>query len=147
MSVFGVILVHIFPHSERNKVRYGVSLRIQSKCGKMQTRITPNMDTFYAVSPYLNSWLSYSRQLVLLKVHSSRCHRLQLLSMKTPKRLGAGINPRNRTKICWKPNAKEPCPSGTTLSETYTSFINRFSFTEMRFNYKIETFLALSNVQ
>ena len=27
--------------------RYGVSLRIQSECGKMQTRITPNTDTFY----------------------------------------------------------------------------------------------------
>ena len=25
------------------------SLRIQSKCGKMRTRITPNTDTFYAV--------------------------------------------------------------------------------------------------
>ena len=24
-------------------------LRIQSKCGKMRTRITPNTDTFYAV--------------------------------------------------------------------------------------------------
>ena len=29
--------------------RYSVSLRIQSKCGKMWTKITPNMDTFYAV--------------------------------------------------------------------------------------------------
>ena len=26
-----------------------VSLGIQSKCGKMRTRITPNTDTFYAV--------------------------------------------------------------------------------------------------
>ena len=26
-----------------------VSLRIQSKCGKMWTRITPNIDTFHAV--------------------------------------------------------------------------------------------------
>ena len=96
--------------------------------------------TFRNISPYLNSWLSYSRQLVLSKVHSSRCHRLQLLSMKAPKRLGAGINPRKRTKICWKPNAKEPCPSGTTLSKTYASFINTFFLTEMRFNY--ETYLS-----
>ena len=29
--------------------RYGVSLRIHSKCEKMRTRITPNTDTFYAV--------------------------------------------------------------------------------------------------
>ena len=28
--------------------RYSVSLRIQSECGKIQTRITPNADTFYA---------------------------------------------------------------------------------------------------
>ena len=26
-----------------------LSLRIQSECGKMQTRITPNTDTFYPV--------------------------------------------------------------------------------------------------
>ena len=32
-----------------NTDRYGVFLRIQSKCGKMRTRITPNMETFYAV--------------------------------------------------------------------------------------------------
>ena len=29
--------------------RYGVSLNMQSKCGKMPTRITPNADTFHAV--------------------------------------------------------------------------------------------------
>ena len=29
--------------------RYGVSLRIQSECGKIRTRITPNTDTFHAV--------------------------------------------------------------------------------------------------
>ena len=34
-----------------NTERYGVSLRIQSKRGKMRTRITPNMDTAYAVKP------------------------------------------------------------------------------------------------
>ena len=29
--------------------RYEVSLPIQSECGKMRTRITPNVDTFHAV--------------------------------------------------------------------------------------------------
>ena len=29
--------------------RYGVSLRIQSECGKIRTSITPNMDTLHAV--------------------------------------------------------------------------------------------------
>ena len=33
----------------RSISRYRVSHRIQSKCGKMRTRITPNTDTFYAV--------------------------------------------------------------------------------------------------
>ena len=32
-----------------NTERYGVSLRIQSKCGKMWTGITPNTDTFHVV--------------------------------------------------------------------------------------------------
>ena len=32
-----------------DKERYGVFLRIESKCGKTRTRITPNTDTFYAV--------------------------------------------------------------------------------------------------
>ena len=31
-----------------NTERYSVSLRIQSECGKMRARITPNTDTFYA---------------------------------------------------------------------------------------------------
>ena len=38
-----------FPAFELTTVRYSVSLRIQSECGKIQTRITPNGDTFYAV--------------------------------------------------------------------------------------------------
>ena len=38
-----------FPSFELNTGRYSVSLRIQSKCGKMRTRITPNTDTFHAV--------------------------------------------------------------------------------------------------
>ena len=43
MSVFGVILVRIFLHSDW-------IFRIQSKCGKIQTRITTNRDTFNAVT-------------------------------------------------------------------------------------------------
>ena len=38
-----------FPAFELNTERYSVSFRIQSECGKMPTRITPNMETFYAV--------------------------------------------------------------------------------------------------
>ena len=39
-----------FPTFGLNTERYGVSLRIQSECGKMRTRITPNTDTFHAVT-------------------------------------------------------------------------------------------------
>ena len=46
MSVCGVILVRIFPHSDWIQ---RVPLRIQSESGKMRTRITPNTDTFHAV--------------------------------------------------------------------------------------------------
>ena len=50
MSIFGVILVRIFLHSDwiRKDTEYGVSLRIQSECEKMRTRITPITDTFHA---------------------------------------------------------------------------------------------------
>ena len=44
VSVFGIILVRIFPHF------HFVSLRIQSECGKMWTIITPNTGTFNAVT-------------------------------------------------------------------------------------------------
>ena len=49
MPIFGVILIPHFPTFGLNTERYGVSVRIQSKCEKMETRITPNMDNFYAV--------------------------------------------------------------------------------------------------
>ena len=32
-----------------NTEKYSLSLRIQSECWKIRTRITPNTDTFYAV--------------------------------------------------------------------------------------------------
>ena len=38
-----------FPAFGLNTERYGVSLHSQSKCGKMRTRVTLNLDTFYAV--------------------------------------------------------------------------------------------------
>ena len=36
-----------------NMERYSVSLRIQSECGKIQTRETPNSDTFHAVEVFV----------------------------------------------------------------------------------------------
>ena len=38
-----------FSHIRTKYGEYGVSLRFQSECGKMRTRITPNTDTLYAV--------------------------------------------------------------------------------------------------
>ena len=53
VSVFELSLVRISPYSLRiNTDRHGVSLRIQSKCGKMRTRKNPNTDTFHAVEKF-----------------------------------------------------------------------------------------------
>ena len=50
VSVFGVILVRVFPHSNRVSLRIqSKSFRIKSECGKIRTRITPNTGNFYAV--------------------------------------------------------------------------------------------------
>ena len=37
-------------NSSQEALRKGVSLHIQFECGKTQTRITPNTDTFHAVN-------------------------------------------------------------------------------------------------
>ena len=42
-----------FPSFGLNTERHGVSLRIQSECGKMRSRITSNTDTFHAVIAFL----------------------------------------------------------------------------------------------
>ena len=39
-----------FSLSLRKTCPYGISLGIKSECGKMPTRITPNANTFHAVS-------------------------------------------------------------------------------------------------
>ena len=41
-----------------NIERYSVSLGIQFECGKMRTRIIPNMDTFYAADA-INLWMEF----------------------------------------------------------------------------------------
>ena len=46
MPVFGVILICV----SRIRTESGEIRRIQSKCGKIWTRITPNTDTFYGVT-------------------------------------------------------------------------------------------------
>ena len=53
-----------FPAFWLNTKWYGVSLRIQSKCGKMWTRKTPNTDTFHAVFR-LKTYMLYGMFLLL----------------------------------------------------------------------------------
>ena len=53
VSIFRVILVRIFPAFSHIQTEYGsispYSVRMQENSGKMQTRIIPNRDIFYAV--------------------------------------------------------------------------------------------------
>ena len=63
MSVFGVILVRIFPHKDWIK-RDTPHLSVFSpNTWKIRTRITPNTDTFHAVgNGTLNNWISLRTQ-------------------------------------------------------------------------------------
>ena len=45
-----------FPVLELNTEIYTVNLRIQSKCGKIQTRKTPYLHNFYAVKNSIGNW-------------------------------------------------------------------------------------------
>ena len=47
-----------FPALRLNTERDFISLHIQSKCGKIRTRITSNTDTFYAVMIFINHLMS-----------------------------------------------------------------------------------------
>ena len=67
MSVFGVFSGLYFPAFGMNKEIYKVNLRIQSECGKMHTRKTPNTDNFHAVQ----HWTKHgSRKLQLFHIRS-----------------------------------------------------------------------------
>ena len=60
-----------FPVFGLNTDRYSVSLRIQSKYGKMRTRITLNTDTFYAVrAMYATYTLSFCQIWTLVQFFS-----------------------------------------------------------------------------
>ena len=61
VSVFGVILVRIFPTFPHIWTEYGeilrmspYSVRMWGNAGRMRTRINTNADTFYAVAIYLS---------------------------------------------------------------------------------------------
>ena len=62
-----------FPTFGMNTERNGVSLRIQSECGKMRTRMTSNMDIFYAVkTAYSNKYqiFTFNKNKLVIKTFS-----------------------------------------------------------------------------
>ena len=76
MSVFGVFLVRPhFPAFGLNTERYGVSLCIQSKCGKIRTRNTPNRDIFHAMLHFIlniKSFMSFFKSFKQTRYERSR---------------------------------------------------------------------------
>ena len=75
-----------FPAFGLTTERYGIYLRIQSKCGKIRTRITPNRDTFYAVN---DSKFKISESLVSLELTSALNSSLNEYNLRIHWRLSA----------------------------------------------------------
>ena len=84
VSVFGVIVVRIFPNLDwirrdtkyfpkfgLHTERYGVSLGIQSKYGKIRTRITPNTAHFHAME-HLDISRAITAEIFPLNIASDR---------------------------------------------------------------------------
>ena len=65
-----------FPTFGLNTERYRVSLRLQSECGKMRTRITPNTDTFHAVIVIVSIIMIMNREIKMI-LHQSIFHFLR----------------------------------------------------------------------
>ena len=61
-----------FPAFGLNSERYGVSLHIQSECGKMLTRITANTDTFHAAPLASEFKLNLHKNILLRKFLSTK---------------------------------------------------------------------------
>ena len=67
MCPYSELVCSVFSRIRTEYGEISVSLRVQSKCGKIRTRITPNTDTFYTVrvvknlikSLYLSVRLAY----------------------------------------------------------------------------------------
>ena len=58
-----------FPTFGLNTERYGVSLCILSECGKIRTRITPNMNTFHAVDVNVKNMIYMKKITFEIPVH------------------------------------------------------------------------------
>ena len=59
-----------FPAFGLDTERYSVSPGVQSECGKMRTRITPNTDTFYA-SHFYEETIAYKQYSFINKTSRS----------------------------------------------------------------------------
>ena len=67
VSVFGVFLVHIFPHSDWIQ-RDTPCLSLQSQCRKIRIRKTLNTNTFYAVLFFFIAYHHPEHYLVVLEL-------------------------------------------------------------------------------
>ena len=50
---------YVFSGFRLNREVYSVNLHINSECGKIRTRKTPNTDTFYAVKSFITRIKGY----------------------------------------------------------------------------------------
>ena len=78
--------------------RYSVSVGIQSKCEKMQTRITSNTDTFYAVQVFLQI-ICDDNQTLLLFPREQCCFDIKSIFRKSKM---AAIKTLTDTKMIFK---------------------------------------------
>ena len=103
VSVFGVTLVFIFPHSD------WIWREIQSECGKIRTRITPTEDNFYAEYMKENSNKSHllmpgNKAIANINnnhVESEDMHELPGITIDWELIFETHVN-----KLCWKANQK-----------------------------------------
>ena len=61
-----------------NTERYSVSLRIQSECGKIPSRITSNKDTFYTANNYKKELLTLAFVLCSINIQKLTCNEKSL---------------------------------------------------------------------
>ena len=99
-SVFGVILVRISPAFGLNTERYGQSISPYSvHAGKMRTRITPKMDTFYAVicKSHFKYFKENDRKMppfkTILRILEELQHKFKKSSLVSANRPGENLSP------------------------------------------------------
>ena len=88
-----------FPAFGMNTERYGVSPHIQSKCGKIQTRQTPNTDTFHAVFVWLAAFIFF---VTLVDLHFLACKRYRIDDIEFPNNTLQGYTEYSLNRNSWK---------------------------------------------